>query len=1091
MFEFNMSHPAAEAPRDVGTNGEKAIKVNDKPVFIHTSRTAFYALFIPARALFPTKEQSMRRTLAACLVVLGFVVLSSSPVFAQASITGVVKDPSGAVLPGVTVEVTSPELIERSRVATTDDAGRYRIVDLRAGTYAVTFTLPGFSTFKREGVSLSGTFTATIDAELTVGALQETVTVTGESPIIDTQSVRRQTVIDNDVITSIPVTRSYNSLMQLMPNTVTQGGAATDVQTAPGMVVFGGSGGRSNEGRLNIDGISVGSAFNGAGVSSYIPDIGNAREISLTASGGLGEAENGGPSLNILPKEGGNSPHGSVYLSGMTEGMVGNNFSDELKARGLTVPGQLRKIWDYTGGFGGPILRNRLWFYSTAREEGSERGVPGMFANKNAGDPTKFTYEADTTRPAVLAASYRIYTTRLTAQATPKNKIGVYWDEQQPCEGGAAASFSGDACRKSGNDLVYAGSTAPPTPSASSTLAPETAAIRTYGARVQQARWTSPITNRFLLEAAWGNYRSRYGGKPIPGLNTNDLVRITEQCAVSCANNGNISGLTYRSVNWTSNVNWNMQWNAAASFVTGTQNIKIGYQGARLYDDRKSFMNSTHLTYRTQNGVPDQLTEFIPEFPTRQRVRFDAFYGQEQWTLGRATLQGALRYDHAWSYFPEQTVGGVRFFPTQVTYPDTKGVKGYHDLWPRGGVAYDLFGTGKTSLKFNVGRYLEAAQNGGFFTALNPTGRLSTTASRSWTDNNGNWIPDCDLLSSAAQSPTTTGSIDTCGPNTNANFGTPVFDSTLDPALLSGWGVRSGDWQWGASVQQQVLPRMAVELAYQRRWLVNFPVTDNRARAAEDHTAFSIITPTDSRLPSGGGYTVSGLYNVTPTAAARLNDNFQTLDSNYVTQTQAADTISLNVTARPRSGLTLQGGFNTANTHSDSCGLRDLLPETGVTGVTQNGYNPWCDTSTGWVTRYTALATYTVPKVDVLVAGTMRSDQGVSLAANWAAPNSATVGLNRGFAGIAGQTITVNLIEPGTLYGDRVNEINLRFAKVLRFGRTRSNVGVDLFNAFNSAPVLTYNQTYSPTVTTGTAAWLRPTSILQARYVKISAQIDF
>jgi hypothetical protein len=259
---------------------------------------------------------------------------------------------------------------------------------------------------------------------------------------------------------------------------------------------------------------------------------------------------------------------------------------------------------------------------------------------------------------------------------------------------------------------------------------------------------------------------------------------------------------------------------------------------------------------------------------------------------------------------------------------------------------------------------------------------------------------------------------------------------------------------------------------------------DNRARGPEDHTQFSIVAPTDPRLPNGGGYTVDGFYNPTAAAVARLNDNYQTLDTKIATQTQAADSISFNLTARPRSGLTLQGGFNTANTHSDSCALRTLLPETNL-------LNPYCDNSTGWITRYTAISSYTVPKIDVLVSGTLRSDKGPSLAANWAAPNSATVGLNRPFAGVAGQTVTVNLITPNTLFGDRVNEINLRFAKVLRFGRTRSNVGVDLYNAFNAAPVLSYNQTFIPTVTSGTSNWLRPTSVLQSRYVKISAQIDF
>jgi hypothetical protein len=384
----------------------------------------------------------------------------------------------------------------------------------------------------------------------------------------------------------------------------------------------------------------------------------------------------------------------------------------------------------------------------------------------------------------------------------------------------------------------------------------------------------------------------------------------------------------------------------------------------------------------------------------------------------------------------------------------------------------------------NIGRYLEAAQNGGLFTALNPTARLSTTTTRTWTDSNGNFRADCDLLSAAAQNLSASGG-DVCGANVNANFGTEVFESTLDPGLLSGWGVRSGDWQWGASVQQEVLPRVAVEVGYQRRWLVNFLVTDNLARAPEDHTEFGINVPSDPRLPGGGGGVLNGLYNVTATAAARLNDNFQTLSNDYGKQAQMTNSIYLNLTARTRTGLVLQGGFNSANTHTDYCEVRSAVPEWTVLGA-QSPTNPWCDTSTGWVTRLTGLGTYTVPKVDVLIAGTFRSDQGVSLAANWAAPNTATVGLNRPFAGVASPNVTVNLIEPGTLFGDRINQFDLRFAKILRFGRTRTNVGVDVYNIANVAPVLGYNQTFVPN-----GAWLAPTSVLQPRFVKFSAQIDF
>ena len=399
---------------------------------------------------------------AACVV--GLLVAIPSTALAQTSITGIVKDTSGAVLPGVTVEASSPVLIEKARTATTDGSGQYRIVNLRAGTFTVTFTLPGFGTVKREGIELTGNFVATVNADMKIGSLEETVTVTGETPTVDVQSMRTQTVISNDAISALPASRSYNSLMQLMPNTVTAAGSASDVQTTPGMVVFGGSGGRSNEGRLQLDGLSVGSAFNGAGVSSYLPDVGNAQEISMVASGGLGEAEVGGPTMNIVPKEGGNRTSGQFYAASTTPGMVGNNYSQALKDRGLTTPGTLQKIWDFNLGMGGPLVKDRLWYFGGIRDEGSHQGVPGMFANANAGDANKWTYVADTSRPAIYAASFRMLSLRFTVQATRRNKFNVFWDEQMPCEGGAVPGAGNDisACRRSGDGEYLRRSRQPP-----------------------------------------------------------------------------------------------------------------------------------------------------------------------------------------------------------------------------------------------------------------------------------------------------------------------------------------------------------------------------------------------------------------------------------------------------------------------------------------------------------------------------------------------------------------------------------------------------------------------------------------------------
>src|SRR5216684_1415648 len=266
---------------------------------------------------------------------LALILLVPRLAAAQASITGTVRDPSGAVLPGVTVEVSSPALIEKVRAGATDATGQYRIVDLRPGLYTITFSLAGFNTFKRDAIELSGSFTATINAELKVGAIEETVTVSAESPIVDTQSVRRQTVMSNDLINAIPAARAYAGLMMLVAGTTTQAGGNLDIQVTPGMLVFGGAGGRNNEARLQVDGLNTGAAFNGAGVSSYVPDIGNAQEIATTTSGGLGEAEVGGPSFSIVPKTGGNSIKGSIYQSNVTKGMVGNNYTQDLIGRGL------------------------------------------------------------------------------------------------------------------------------------------------------------------------------------------------------------------------------------------------------------------------------------------------------------------------------------------------------------------------------------------------------------------------------------------------------------------------------------------------------------------------------------------------------------------------------------------------------------------------------------------------------------------------------------------------------------------------------------------------------------------------------------
>jgi len=1018
----------------------------------------------------------------ACLVLLPAIA------FAQASITGVVKDTSGAVLPGVTVEVASPALIEKTRSAVSDGSGQYRIVDLRPGTYSVTFTLTGFSTVKREGIELTGSFTASVNADMKVGAVEETITVSGAAPIVDVQSVRRQTTLSNETLTTVPTARSWAATAVLIPGITIQAGTSADIQITPQMTVFGGAGGRSNEGRMQVDGLNTGAALNGGGVSTYVADISNAAEVVTTTSGGLGEAEVGGPTLSIVPKSGGNTVKGQVYLSGVSNGMVGSNFSQALKDAGLATPGTLIQQWDYTGGVGGPIFKDRLWYYGTLRDEGQHRTIPGIYPNLNAGDPTKFTYVPDLTRSAQGAESFQLASIRLTTQITPRNKFNYHQDFQIPCNG-ATFSATGDGCRTQPTSNAVVGAIG--LGGLTATTSPETTGYL-GGTLIKNSQftWSSPVTNRLLLEAGLGTYRAAWGPFEQPGNATRGLARITEQAAQNFNGTPISANLQYRSANWAQDWDNPNTWRASASYVTGAHNFKFGYVGGYLVEDIENHGNDLNLAYTFNNGVPNSLTESLRVFVQSDRVRYTALYGQDQWTMGRITLQGALRFDNAWSYSPPQTIGpaligGQPFLTTPLSYGRAEGVN-YKDISPRGGIAWDVRGNGKTAIKVNTGRYEDPASNlSGNYSISNPLARIATTTSRTWNDDGRNGgiandrTPQCNFAN-----PSPNGECQ--GFNTIA-FGTATqTTAAIDPSLINGWGIRPNDWQIGASVQQQLAPRISVEVGYFKRWLQNFTATDNLSVTAADFTPFSVTAPSDPRLPNGGGYVVSGLANEVPTKFGQVS-NLITDAGIYGKQYQSYNGFLINFSARAMKGLTMQGGINTGRTATDNCAVRALVPEGGLGIGSSTAQNTYCHNDPGFITKANAIASYTIPRVDVLIAGTFRSDQGAPLSANWNASSATVVqpALGRPVAGGA-PTTSINLIAPGDVWGDRVNELDLRFAKILKFGRMRVNAGIDVYNIINSAAVLTYNQTFAPG-----GSWLAPTSVLSPRFMKVSAQIDF
>jgi hypothetical protein len=434
--------------------------------------------------------------------------------------------------------------------------------------------------------------------------------VTGESPIVDTQSIRRQTTLDHELLTSAPTARSWAATAVLIPGIVTQAGASADVQITPQMTVFGGMGGRGNEGRMQVDGLNTGAALNGGGVSTYVADISNAQEVVTTTSGGLGEAEVGGPTLSIVPRSGGNKMTGQTYLSGVSSGMVGSNYSDTLKNAGLSTPGSLVKQWDFAGGVGGPILKDRIWYYATARDEGQWRTIPGVFPNKNANDPAKWLYEPDTTRTAQGAESFQLFSTRFTVQASPRNKFNVHWDWQIPCNGAAVAGSS-DGCRTQPNSSAVVGALG--LGGLTATTSPETAQYLHLLVQNRQFTWSSPVTNKLLLEAGLGSYEARWGPNEAPGNLTRGLVRVTEQASRGFDTNGDgtvdvrsLANLAYRSANWAEDYDNPNTWRGAASYVTGSHSLKVGYIGGYLVEDiepRQRSQSRLHLQQRrAQSG---------------------------------------------------------------------------------------------------------------------------------------------------------------------------------------------------------------------------------------------------------------------------------------------------------------------------------------------------------------------------------------------------------------------------------------------------------------------------------------------------------
>jgi hypothetical protein len=511
---------------------------------------------------------SVRRYFAAVFLAL----LVPAAASAQSAIAGVIRDASGGLLPGVSVEASSPVLIEKTRTVLSDDQGRFAVVDLRPGPYKVTFSLQGFTTFVRDGIDLPSNFTATVNAELKVGAIEESVTVTGDSPLVDVQNAQRTTDLKRDLIDAVPTGRTYAQLGALAvgvkPNSQAVGGARTATQQR--LLTHGQL---AKDNTVSVDGMKMNSMYLGGETQANHNDA-MVQEATVQTSALGAEVSAGGVVVNLIPRDGGNTFSGSAYAGYTASSFQGSNLTPALKAKGLAQGDAVDYVYDVNWFIAGPIKRDKLWFFGSHRDIGNANVV----ANSLYPDGSPGLYDQ------------RLYqfTIRLTSQLTPRNKISAFVDrpiKNVPHDFASGTDVATAARRRT--DVLY---------------------------YTTMMKWTSTVTNRLMLEAGWGAMANGINFIYQPGVRKDrgtpawystasrqDIVLATRTVAAQPEQH---------------DYPYIYMLQSAATYVTGSHSLKTGLQLrsllARLRRERRSGAALQHgrarLGHRVQHADAPQLS---------------------------------------------------------------------------------------------------------------------------------------------------------------------------------------------------------------------------------------------------------------------------------------------------------------------------------------------------------------------------------------------------------------------------------------------------------------------------------------------------
>ena len=949
------------------------------------------------------------RTIAV-VALLGLVLLpATAAAQAGGSISGLVEDTTEGILPGVMVEATSPVMIEGTVAAFTDGAGRYTIINLRPGTYTVTFTLVGFSTTIRENVLLTGDSAVQINAQLAVGALEETVTVSGVSPGVDVQQVRRQSVVTREMMDNLPQGRSFEARTLLIPGVRNTGITA-------GTYVVSVHGSDRKDSFTLSDGMRATNTYRDLRNGWRLNDAATA-ELTFETGGSPAEVQVGGMVQNAIPKEGGNTFSGTVYGYYGTGAMQGDNRTPELEAQ-IRVTDRLRYEYDFNPAFGGPIVQDKLWFFVAGRAENTNNYVADSFfapagSVNSLGHDITFGHAGE----QAFKKEYRYEgLLRLTHQVTPQHKWRIGFER---------------------NNIGH------PFYNPSATIPPESTSFPPLPVgHAAQLRWTSSLTSRWLVEAGMSEQYVRWRHEAQPGMY--ELIPTLELTT------GQWGGSTYLR-----GTQGDLRWatKASTSYVTGSHNFKTGVDVTwGSVNQRTDFFADTR-DLRFFAGDPFQVTVAAgPLGDYEVQIQRDiGVFAQDQWTTGQLTLNLGARYDYFRTGSPPQTAPAG----TWVGARDFGAIKGVN--WQNGsvrfGVAYDLFGDGRTALKGNVNQYI-SGENVLTTLALNPLccdGQIfPRSETRAWTDLDGNR----DIIDRS------TGRVqyEEVGPSRQgADFGLVTDVATLDPDLQ-----RDGNWEYSLSLQHELVSGLSVTAGVYRRDFNKQIWTDDRLLDPSNYTPFTITGPVDPLLPNGGGEQIT-LYNLNPDSFGIGRDpvigNSDINDRRYLG-------FELVVDGRLQNGAFFGGSVTREKTQLDTC------------EVDNPNSLRFCDAPRTFQTLYKIHGLYPLPG-GVLLSAFLQGMPGP--------PDSASYtvrALEDGTPLTGGQAITIDLLPPESSFLPRQTNLDVRVSRPFTVGVTRIVGIVDIYNVLNAHTTLGWNNRYGPN-------WQRINRILRPRLARLGIEIQF